>query len=182
MPNESQPKKTRIKTRITLTQRDLDILQYVAVFRIVTLEDLYRRFFADKKVAAAKSTLRRLRGRQGEVRYLRPQKISAKSVGYVLTRHGCLVLGLPTKQSRSVGTKSTTQKLAIAEYLRGSSHRTIIRSSVLREFLNVPDGRLPGASVITEVSPDSERLQLVFVHHGGAARGAAKRIVATLHR
>lgn len=58
MTNET-PKQPK-KVRITLTPRDLEILQYVAVFRIVTLEDLFRRFFAGQKVDAAKSTLRRL--------------------------------------------------------------------------------------------------------------------------
>ena len=179
MSNETQ--KQPKKVRIVLTQRDTEILQYVAAFRIVTLEDLFRRFFDGLTVAAAKSTLRRLRGRQGGVRYLRPQKISAKGVGYVLTRQGCLTLGLPTKRCRSVGPKSATQKLALADYLRGSSNRTLIRGRLLREFLNIPNGRLPGATVVTEVTPTSERIQVVFVHHGGLPRGSAKRIASQFH-
>jgi hypothetical protein len=171
---------------IALTERDLEILRYVSKFRIVTMEDLFKQFFRGLTVAAAKSTLRRLRGRKGGNRYIRPQKISAKRVGYVLTRLGCLTLGVPTKRCRSVGQKSIIAKLSIAEYLGASPTRELIRGKALREMLKFEGEhqgkQVPmGVAVVGDIAEGKERLQLVFVHFGGYPLGFARRTATVVN-
>lgn len=168
--------------RTVLTPRDIEILTYVAQQRIATVDDLYKRFFAGQKLAAAKSTLRRLRGRQGGQRYLRPQPIDPKRVGYVLTRRACRTLNVPAKRSRSLGPKATIQQLAVAEYLRGDATRQVLRGDALRDFLDLGTGRPPRQFFVSEVAPDGVRLKVVFIHYGGMPRGTAMRIGTALTR
>ncbi len=168
--------------RTVLTKRDIEILTHVAENRIVTMAELYARFFVGQKIDAAKSTLRRLRGRQGGQRYLRPQQIDQKRVGYVLTRRGCRTLNLPTKRSKSLGPKTTIQQLALAEYLLGNPTREWTRGDDLRTLLKNPAGRLPQQYFVTEEAEDGLRLKLVFIHFGGNPPNSAQRIGDILKR
>ena len=49
---------------LRITKRDKLILEHIALFRVTTYEILHGEFFEDKKLAAVKSTMRRLTNRE----------------------------------------------------------------------------------------------------------------------
>lgn len=162
-----------------LQPRDIEILTFVANHRIATFSTIFKTFYAGMKIDAAKSTLRRLLGSEGGQRFLRPQKIDAKRVGYVLTRRGCRTLNISTKISCTVGRITTIKQIALGEYLR-EPKRSLLRGNDLRELLKTPIGRLPLQHFVTEESENCIRLKIVFIHYGGAPTGTARRIAQKL--
>ncbi|MFK7818490.1 MAG: hypothetical protein AB8G99_07220, partial [Planctomycetaceae bacterium] len=108
-------KTTTQRARRLLTERDMALLRHVAEFGGAEIEPLHRRYFGDRKIGAAKSTLRRLTGRVHRV--LRTTPLDGTRVWYQLTHKGARVLGLSHEACRQFGCQARARRYALQWFL-----------------------------------------------------------------
>jgi hypothetical protein len=169
---------------IRLGERDLKILRFVARYRLVPLDILWKNFFPGQGRDAAKSTLRRLLGKAPTHRYLRPQFLDGTRVAYRLTRRGCHELGVSQRLARPLGPRAKVERLAVLAFLHATSRpcKPLIGQK-LREFLELDQAeRLPKATFYLESSDTQTVFGVLFIDCGGHPRGIATRTARKLTR
>ena len=170
--------------KIRLGERDLKILRFVARYRLVSLDILWKKFFPGQGRDAAKSTLRRLLGKAPTHCYLRPQSLDGIRVAYRLTRRGCQEIGVSERFARPLGPRAKVERLAVLAFLHANSRQCkALVGQKLREFLELePAERLPKATFYLETSDAQTVFGVLYIDCGGHPRGIATRTARKLTR
>ena len=170
--------------RLRLGTRDREILNFVGEQRMSWLDGLHVRFFKGQTIEAAKSTVRRLRGRPPQYRYLRPEVMDSRRVYYRLTGDAARLLGFPTEVTRPLGRTSLIRRYALQWFicLDGQEKRWKCNPRDYPQLFSVDGHRLPPANFYIEKQRGETRFGIAVVDFGTDARRLARRTVDKLER
>lgn len=131
------------RTTRRLTDRDRKIMKHIGEFRAADLDVIHQRFFADRNVEAARSTMRRLT--QGPHHVARTTALDGRRHWYQLTADGARLAGVSKDVCRSLGHQSKARIYALQWYLflERSCQRRLIRLHDFPDLFPVSGHRLP---------------------------------------
>ncbi|APZ96366.1 hypothetical protein [Fuerstiella marisgermanici] len=186
----------RRRTR-RITGRDRRILNHLAEFHSATVDVLHRRFFAEKKVEAVRSTLRRLS--TGPHQVVQSVPLDGRRAWYQLTPQGARFVGHKSYDCRTLGLHATARQFALQWFLFLAEED--LRLVNLHDFPDLfpvrghrlPQGRFyfrtqsgiePTSSTKTEERRTStvQRLGYLAFDFGGRPLRIAQRLQQTLRR
>ena len=166
---------------LRLTKQDREILKHVQRHRMTTINVLHQLFFPDKSIAALKSTLRRLCGREPECRFLASAPLAGKRVYYYLTANGARFLGTSPDDSGPLGPQARYHRFAVLSFIHGAGDgkRTLFDPTRFQDVFPLRGHRLNRNDFFIDESGEMPKLGVLIVDHGARPR----RIVAkTLQR
>lgn len=172
------------RSRIRLGARDLDLLQYVGEQRMSWLLAIHQKFYRNKRIDAAKSTIRRLLGPAPKYRYLQPYPLDGKRVYYCLTRRAARLFGFSYRTTSSLGYTALIRRYAVQWFIEvdGQDERWLCQPSDYPELFPARCKKLPRANYYLQNSGESTELGIALEDYGSDARRVVRRAIDLLDR
>lgn len=173
-----------VPSHLDPTDRDLAILRHVAEFGITQFAILHRLFFADRKIDAVKSTLRRLCRKKSPSALLRSERWNPQCLVYRLTKQGLRATGASGVPLRPMGLQARIRHMARLHFFHGPTGRKLrfVSNDQLRAFLQLAGNRLPQRGFFLEETAGGMSLGYLLVDHGGDARRITRKAADHLAR
>ena len=164
---------TKKKYERNLSNRDLEILDFVARYRVGTDSMLKKSCFAeDTRIENVRRVLFRLEKRG----LMRRVECGTTFDYFVMTRRGLGVLGLPKRTPRPLTEQSLPVQIAVASYCVGQKVRRLTNSEFRDVFPELHRVGLQSSNYVLVDSDDGLKLTMLIVDRGGAARRIQSRV------
>ena len=172
------------KTRIRLGDRDLAILRFLGEQRMSWLEAIHGRFYSDRTIEAARSTMRRLCGRAPNYRFVRIDRLDGNRNFFRLTRRGAKLIGAPDAATMPLGTTALLRRYALQWFLDvdGRDTRWHCDPRDYPDLFAIEGQRLPRANFYLEETPSGTLLGFAVEDYGTDSRRVSRRAVELLER
>lgn len=172
------------KPRIRLGDRDLAILRFIGEQRTSWLEAIHGRFYDDRSIEAARSTMRRLCGRPPNFRFVRVEQLDGSRNFFRLTARGAKVIGAPAAASGPLGRTALLRRYALQWYIEvdGKESRWHCNPRDYPDLFPVEGQRLPRANFYLEESSAGTMLGFAIEDYGTDSRRVSRRAVDLLER
>ena len=171
-------------TRIRLGDRDLAILRFLGEQRMSWLEAIHGRFYSDRTIEAARSTMRRLCGRAPDYRFVRIDQLDGNRNFFRLTKSGAKLIGAPDAASLPLGTTALLRRYALQWFLDvdGKDARWHCDPRDYPDLFAIEGQRLPRANFYLEETPSGTLLGFAVEDYGTDSRRVSRRAVELLER
>lgn len=174
----------RNRKRVRIGSRDLAILQFVAEQRTSWLEPIHAKFYADRDLEAARSTMRRLCGWAPNFRFVRIDRPDGNRNFFRLTPRGAKVIGAPMSVTNSLGRTALLRRYALQWFLDVNSQNTRWQCNPrdYPDLFDVAGDRLPRANFYLETTEAGTMLGFAVEDYGSDSRRISRRAVDMLER
>jgi len=170
--------------RIRLGDRDLSILHFLAEQRMSWLEAIHRRFYGDRSIEAARSTMRRLCGRGPHFRFVRIDQLDRNRNFFRLTARGARLIGASSSVTDPLGRSTLLRRFALQWFLEvdGQESRWHCNPRDYPDLFAIDGDRLPRANFYLEETEAGTLLGFAIEDYGSDSRRVARRAVDLLQR
>lgn len=162
-----------------LRPRDREIL-LLAKTGMVTVELVFRRFFSDGDIEAARSAVRRL----VDLGHLQSEPLDARRVYYRLTAKGAAQIGASRKCAQPLKKQGRIQRYAVSWFIHVDrpEERALLNPFDHTEQFPVAGHRLPRCPFFLDRCDGKSRLGAVLVDHNAHQRRISQKTVKLLGR
>lgn len=176
--------KKKRQPRIRLGDRDLAILRYISERRMSWLEAIHCRFYEDRSMEAARSTMRRLCGHAPGFRFIRIDQPDGNRNFYQLTSRGAKMIGAPMEVTSQLGATALIRRYALQWYfdVDGNASRWPCNPRDYADLFPVQGDRLPRANFYLEETTAGKVLGFAIEDYGADSRRISRRAVDLLER
>lgn len=152
----------RAKT-LGLSEPQLRVLEHVLTFRITTPEVVHRVFLRDQTHEAAKSLLKRLRGRG----LLGSAHLTSSSRYFFLTPRGFRLLGEPSRRVGALSPQPLAEAFGVLEFCTFRSDRKkLTRDEFQKTFPQLVRRGLPSQNFYLDEEDAVRRLGVIYIDRG----------------
>ena len=171
-------------TRIRLGDRDLAILRFIGEQRTSWLEAIHGRFYEDRSIEAARSTMRRLCGRAPNYRFVRADHPDGNRNFFRLTVKGAKLIGASPNVTAPLGRTALLRRYALQWFLEvdGQESRWHCNPRDYPDLFALEGHRLPRANFYLEEAADGTMLGFAVEDFGSNSRRISRRAVDLLER
>ena len=171
----------RRAVRGKLVDRDYEILMHLSAYRVTTREVLHGLFFEDSEVNAVSKVTTRLQ----EGGFLASHDLGGGTnrVYFTVGPTGCVVLGIPKRRTKPVGSQALLTDLALLGFCHGSDfpgeRKRLPVSELARKVPALVRSGMDATRYVLEVEPGgARRIVFVRVDHGGDPTHLVRRLTA----
>ena len=166
-----------------LTERDHKLLLQGKT-DMITAEVVWRRFFPDRSLEAARSAIRRLCGPDQESQFLQAECLDRRRVYYRLTPLATRVLGISPKYAVPLKKLGRVRRYALAWFIHAEypGQRMIINLADHRKRFGLTDDRLPRHPFYIDRSSGQEKLGIILIDHHAHVRHIVFKTLKPLGR
>jgi hypothetical protein len=174
----------KTNSRIRLGDRDLAILRFIGEQRTSWLDAIHGRFYDDRSIEAARSTMRRLCGRAPNYRFVRIDQLDGNRNFFRLTARGAKIIGATKGATAPLGRTALLRRYALQWYLEvdGKESRWHCNPRDYPDLFPIKGQRLPRANFFLEETPDGTMLGFAIEDYGSDTRRVSRRSVDLLER
>jgi len=156
-----------------LTEQQFGVLQHVSTFRITTSEVVHRLFFQDQTLEAAKSALKRLRGRG----FLGSAHLTSTGHYFFLTPRGYGLLGEPTRRVGALSPQPLAEAYGILQFCAAKAGRAkLTRAAFEQAFPQLVKQGLPRQNFYLDDEDRARRLGVIYVDRGADAARIMRKL------
>ncbi len=165
------PKK-RIK-HPRLVDRDYEILEHIARYRLTTREVLHRLFFTDSEVNAVTKVTSRL----VENRFLNRFDLHSGKSYFVFAPNSARLLGISLKKTNALGPQALVQNYGILQFCCLSEHprERLLVQELAQRFTDLRGKHLRAGSFYIDSQSGETRLASIRVDHGGPSAHVVRK-------
>ena len=171
----------RRAVRGKLVGRDYEILMHLSVYRVTTREVLRGLFFEDSELNAVSKVTTRLQ----EGGFVLSHELGAGTnrVYFTVGHNGCVLLGIPKRRKKTVGSQALLTDLALLGFCHESGflgeRKRLLVSELAKKVPALVRSGMDGTRYVLEVDPDgTRRITFVRVDHGGDPAHLVRRLAA----
>ncbi len=159
---------------IKLQDRDNEILDFIARYRMATREILHRRFFDDSELNAVTKVTTKL----VDANYLLSYPLYGNAKYFVLGTIGAKARGIPPRVAKPIGPQSLLIQYGLLEYCQEqNSHRERLTVSDMQKlYAAIVQRGIDSANYVTDATGELTKLQFVRVDGGGPADHVIRKI------
>ena len=162
-----------------LEKRAQDILMHGKTDMITPLM-VFRRYFADATIEAARSAIRRL----CDNHYIRPEPLDQQRVYYPLTRLGTKLIGVSPKYAQSLKKSGKIKRYALSWFIHADQpgKRLLFNPHDFADQFGIRGQSLPRHPFFIDETSGQSRLGMALVDHNGHPRRIVQKTIKPLAR
>lgn len=161
-----------------LVDRDYEILDHIARYRLTTREVLHRLFFSDSEVNAVTKVTSRL----VENRFLNRFDLHSGKSYFVFAPNSARLLGISLKKTKALGPQALVQNYGILQFCCLSEHprERLLVQELAQRFTDLRGKHLRAGSFYIDSQSGETRLASIRVDHGGPSAHLVRKCRADL--